>query len=116
MVFSGIYPNQLFYSASLPNEFGTKAFCSLFERRVKTENYFSTFAVEGLINSEILKSIKFQSFNFFGFWGHCLGHSHQSTCMEFALDTALYRSSTGFQISIWYSVQYSVYTGVFVTE
>ena len=104
MVFSGIYPNQLFYSVGLPNEFGTKAFCSLFERRVKTENSFSTFAVEGVISSEILKSIKFQSFNFFGFWGHCVGHSHQSTCMEFALDTTLYRSLTGFQLSIWYSV------------
>lgn len=95
MVFSGIYPNQLFYSVSLSNEFGTKAFCSLFETRVKTENSFSTFAVEGIINSEILKSIKFQSFNFFSFWGHCLGHSHQSTCVEFALDMALYRSRQG---------------------
>lgn len=39
------------------SEFGAKAFCSLVESRVKTKELkpFSTFAVEGVINSNILR-------------------------------------------------------------
>ena len=36
------------------NEFGAKAFCSLIKGTVKTENTLPIFAVEGVINSEIL--------------------------------------------------------------
>ena len=72
---------------------------SLVERRVKTEDPFSTFAVEGVINSEILKKFHKTSFSetfrlisdfdpfFFQdiFWG-C---QYQSNGMEFALDMVL---------------------------
>ena len=36
--------------------FGTKAFCSLAKRAIKTENLFRIFAVKGVINSENWKS------------------------------------------------------------
>ena len=39
----------------LSNEFGTKVFHSLIERRIKTENNFSIFAVAG-VNIEIFMS------------------------------------------------------------
>ena len=41
---------------SLSNDFGAKAFCSLLKRKGKTENSFSAFVGEGVINSEMLKS------------------------------------------------------------
>ena len=41
---------------SLTNDFGGKAFHNLVKSRVKTENLFSTFAVKGVINSEIFRS------------------------------------------------------------
>ena len=54
---SSIYVSYEIYYSSLSKDFGAKAFCSLVKRRVKTENPFSTFADEGVINSEIMKSI-----------------------------------------------------------
>ena len=46
------------------SEFGAKAFCSLVESRVKTKELkpFSTFAVEGVINSNILERVTNFSF------------------------------------------------------
>lgn len=41
----------------MSNDFSANVFHSLVKRRVKTENPFSTFADEGVINSEIMKSI-----------------------------------------------------------
>lgn len=38
------------------NQFGANTLNSLVETRVKTKDLFSTLAVEGVINSEILKS------------------------------------------------------------
>ena len=41
---------------NLFNEFGAKVFHCLVERRVRTKNPFSTFAVDMVINSETSKS------------------------------------------------------------
>ena len=41
---------------SLCNEFGTNVFCSFVERKVKTVNHLSTFAVVGVVNTEIFIS------------------------------------------------------------
>ena len=42
------------YCISL-SEFGANVFRSLVERSVKTENYLSTFVVEGVFNSQIFE-------------------------------------------------------------
>ena len=67
-LFSGIYPNQLFrpylnhmYEVplkliALSNEFGSNVFCRLAEKKVRTENCLSTFAVVGVVNTEIFMS------------------------------------------------------------
>ena len=41
---------------SLSNIFGAKEFHNLVKRRVEIENLIHIFAIEGVINSEILKS------------------------------------------------------------
>ena len=74
------------------------SFHSFLERRVKTENLFSTFAAEGVINKENLKSFfkifleanRLVSKNLvFTFWEHFSGCPYQSSGMKLALDTAL---------------------------
>ena len=67
--FSGICPNQLFRPylnhiwgsieincISLSNEFGANVFHSSVERKVKTENHPSIFAVSGVVNTKIFMS------------------------------------------------------------
>ena len=44
------------YYLSLSNEFGASVFRSLVKRRAKTENCLSTFAVVGVVNTEIFAS------------------------------------------------------------
>ena len=81
---------------SLSNGFGAR---SLGEVRVKTENLLFTFAVEGVINSEILRSFtellfsKKKQVNFkiliSRFLGTFFGRQYRSPGMKLALDTGL---------------------------
>ena len=62
---------------SLSNEFGTNVFRSLVERKVKTENHLSTFAVVGVVKTEsfrvslnfLFKNMQVNLNLIFCFWG-----------------------------------------------
>ena len=73
-------------------------FIVFLREELKTENLLSTFAAEGVINKENLKSFfkiflganRFVSKNLvFTFSEHCSGCPYQSSGIKLALDTAL---------------------------